>query len=100
MNKQELVELIQKDKDANFESKAAAERALKAVLGSIEQGIKKDGMVQLIGFGTFSIKSRSARKGRNPATGEEIKIKASKSVGFKPSSNLKEVATKARPKKK
>ena len=99
MNKQELVELIQKDKDANFESKAAAERALKAVLGSIEAGIKKDGMVQLIGFGTFSIKSRSARKGRNPATGEEIKIKASKSVGFKPSSQLKATAAKAKIKK-
>ena len=99
MNKQELVELIQKDKDAKFESKAAAERALKAVLSSIEAGIKKDGSVQLIGFGTFSIKSRSARKGRNPATGEEIKIKASKSVGFKPSSQLKATAAKAKIKK-
>ena len=49
----------------------------------IEEGIKKDGLVQLIGFGTFQVKERSARKGRNPKTGEEIKIKASKTVSFK-----------------
>lgn len=100
MNKQELVEVMLKDKDAGFTSKAQAERALKSVLGAIETGIKKEGVVQLIGFGTFSVKTRAARKGRNPLTGEEIKIKASKSVGFKPGAGLKETASKAKVKKK
>ena len=99
MNKQELVESILKNKEAGIETKAGAERALKAVLEGIQSGIKKDGNVQLIGFGTFAIKARAARTGRNPATGEVIKIKASKSVGFKPSSALKDIAGKARPKK-
>ena len=98
MNKQELVDAILKDKHNDIETKAAAERSIKTVLDNITTGIKKDGTVQLIGFGTFQIKKRSARKGRNPATGEEIKIKASKSVGFKPSSALKEVATKSKAK--
>ena len=78
MNKQQLIESIFSDKAAGLESKAAAARALDAVIGGIEAGVKKDGQVQLIGFGTFKIKSRPARKGRNPGTGEEIKIKASK----------------------
>jgi len=77
-------------------TKATAERAVKAVIEGMTTGIKKDVTVQLIGFGTFNIKSRAARKGRNPQTGEEIKIKASKSVGFKAGAALKEVAMKAR----
>ena len=100
MNKQELIAAVLADKNAGIETKAAAERAVNAVIDGISTGIKKDGNVQLIGFGTFSIKSRSARKGRNPKTGEEIKIKASKTVGFKAGAALKEVAKKARPKKK
>ncbi len=96
MNKQELVEKILKDKNNDFDSKAGVERAIKAVLDGITAGIKSDGNVQLIGFGTFQIKKRAARTGRNPQTGAEIKIKASKSVGFKPSSALKEVAAKAK----
>lgn len=98
MNKQELVEIILADKNNTMETKADAERALKSVLDAITTGIKKESVVQLIGFGTFTVKKRSARKGRNPATGEEIKIKASKSVGFKPSTALKEVAAKAKTK--
>jgi DNA-binding protein HU-beta len=88
MNKAELVEAIQKSlgKDA---TKRAAEDALAAVLGSIEKGIKKDKKVQIIGFGTFEVKKRAARQGRNPKTGEAMKIAASKSVGFKASSTLK-----------
>ncbi len=100
MNKQELIAAVLANKEAGFETKAAAERAVNAVIAGIETGIKKDGNVQLIGFGTFTIKSRSARKGRNPKTGEEIKIKASKTVGFKAGTAFKEVAKKARPKKK
>ncbi|MCH2176099.1 MAG: HU family DNA-binding protein [Lentisphaeria bacterium] len=98
MNKQELVEAILKSKTSPYETKADAERAVKAVLESITAGIKKDGNVQLIGFGTFSLRKRSARKGRNPSTGEVIKIKASKTVGFRPGAALKEVASKSRAK--
>ncbi len=100
MKKKELIEIMLKDKNAKFESKAAAERALKAVLSAFEEGIKKEGLVQLVGFGTFSVKTRPARKGRNPLTGEEIKIKASKSVSFKAGATLKAVAAKAKVKKK
>jgi DNA-binding protein HU-beta len=88
MNKAELIESIQAalGKDA---TKRAADEALEAVLSSIAKGVKKDKKVQIIGFGTFEVKKRAARTGRNPKTGESMKIAASKSVGFKPSSVLK-----------
>ncbi len=86
MNKAELVEMIQ----GEFESKAKAERAVNAVIDAVKDGIKKDSKVQLVGFGTFSVKKRKARTGRNPQTGEQIKIKASKTVGFKPGKTLKD----------
>ncbi|MBL9151523.1 MAG: HU family DNA-binding protein [Verrucomicrobiales bacterium] len=88
MNKGELVEAVQKalGKDT---SKRAAEDAVNAVLEAIAKGVKKDDVVQLIGFGTFKVKKRAARMGRNPKTGESMKIKASKTVGFSPSSSLK-----------
>ena len=100
MNKQDLIQAVLSNKDSGIESKAAAERALNAVLQGISDGIKKDGLVQLIGFGSFGIKSRGARKGRNPRTGEPIKIKASKSVSFKAGAALKAVAAKTKLKKK
>ena len=99
MNKQDLIEAVLANKEAGFESKAAAARALDAVLDGIAAGIKKDGNVQLIGFGTFSVKSRAARTGRNPQTGATIKIKASKTVGFKAGAALKADAAKAKAKK-
>ena len=89
MNKAELIELMLKDRTARFESKAAAERALNAVLDNIKKGVKKTKSVQLIGFGTFNVKHRKARTGRNPQTGASIKIKASKTVGFKPGKAFK-----------
>jgi DNA-binding protein HU-beta len=89
MNKAAIIDMLMKDKEVRFESKAQAERALNAVLGGIKKGLKKDKTVQLIGFGTFSVKHRKARKGRNPQTGAEIKIKASKTVGFKPGKDFK-----------
>ena len=89
MNKAELVGSLLKNKKAGFESKASAERSVDAVLEGIIQGLKKDQKVQLIGFGTFAIRNRKARTGRNPQTGEQIKIKASKSVGFKCGKSLK-----------
>ncbi len=70
-------------------SKAAAERAVEAVLNAIGQGIKVDKKVQLIGFGTFEVKKRSARMGRNPQTGKPMKIKASKTIKFKAGAGLK-----------
>ena len=88
MNKAELVEAIQKSLGADA-TKRSAEEALDAVLSSIAKGVKKDKKVQIIGFGTFEVKKRAARMGRNPKTGEALKIAASKSVGFKPSSVLK-----------
>lgn len=89
MNKSELVEEIQKDLKG---SKADAERALNAVLESIKRGIKKDKGVQLVGFGTFTVKKRAARMGINPQTKEPMKIKASKAVSFKAGAGLKAVA--------
>ena len=88
MNKGELVEAVQKalGKEA---TKRAAEESVAAVLDSIAKGVKKDKKVQIIGFGTFEVKKRAARMGRYPKTGEAMKIGASKSVGFKPSSTLK-----------
>ena len=89
MNKSELVEAIQKSLGEDA-TKRSAEEALAAVLDGITQGVKgADAKVQLIGFGTFSVKERAARMGRNPKTGEAMQIKASKTVGFKCSSNLK-----------
>ena len=88
MNKRELIDSIHTK--GGFESKAAAERALTSVLDGIRLGLKKDKSVQLIGFGSFSVKKRKARMGRNPRTGDAIKIKASKTVGFKAGKGLKE----------
>ncbi len=88
MNKAELIESIQSSLGAEA-TKRAAEEALDAVLSSISTGVKKDGKVQIIGFGTFEVKHRAARTGRNPKTGESMQISASKSVGFKPSAALK-----------
>jgi DNA-binding protein HU-beta len=97
MKKTDLVEKVKEL--AALESKAAAERALNAVLGGIEAGLQKDGEVQLIGFGTFRVKDRPARDGRNVKTGEKIRIKASKTVAFKVGAALKANATKKGKKK-
>jgi DNA-binding protein HU-beta len=98
MNKQQLIESVATDKKAGIASKAASERAVNAVLDAIAKGIKQDGEVQLIGFGTFKIKTRAARTGRNPGTGEPIKIKAAKTVSFKCGAGLKDLAKKAKAK--
>ena len=100
MNKQDLIDAILANKEAGIESKAAAGRAVDAVLDGITAGIKKDGLVQLIGFGTVTVKERAARTGRNPQTGATIKIKASKTVSFKVGAGLKETAKKTKVAKK
>lgn len=88
MNKGELIAAIAKE---NNLPKAAAERVANSVLENIKKGLKKDKNVTLIGFGTFTVKSRKARMGRNPQTGEKIKIKASRTVGFKPGAEFKKM---------
>ena len=88
MKKGELVETVREalGEDA---SKRSAENALTAVLDSITRGVKEDGLVQITGFGTFKLRERAARMGRNLQTGEPMPIKASKSIGFTPSAVLK-----------
>jgi len=88
VNKAELINTI--FETGNYTSRAAAQNALEDTLGSINTGINNDGKVQIVGFGTFTVKTRAARTGRNPRTGESIKIAASKSVGFKAGKALKD----------
>lgn len=80
MNKSELIDIVSEETGL---SKADSVRALDAITDSITQALKKGDTVSLIGFGTFSVKERAARTGRNPATGETINIKASKTPSFK-----------------
>lgn len=87
MNKTEMIDAIAAAADL---PKAAAGRALDAVIDSITQTLKKNEQVTLVGFGTFSVKERSARTGRNPKTGEAIEIKAARQPGFKPGKALKD----------
>ena len=87
MNKAELIDAVAANADL---SKAAAGRALDAALEAITKALKKKDTVTLVGFGTFSVRKRSARIGRNPKTGEELKIKASKVPGFKAGKALKD----------
>jgi len=87
MNKAELIESIANSADL---SKASAGRALDAAIEAITKALKKGDTITLVGFGTFSVRNRAARMGRNPRTGEEIKIKASKVPGFKPGKALKD----------
>ena len=86
MTKAELVETLSKDAGI---SKAQAEATIKSFAEAVAKTAKKDGKLTLVGFGTFSLAKRKARKGRNPKTGEAIKIKASRSVKFTASKNLK-----------
>ncbi len=88
-------EFIARVADKTGMPKAEAKRMVEAVFAEVEAGLKrakKDGKYTIGTFGTFSVTKRPARKGRNPRTGEEIKIKASRSLRFKPSTNLKRAA--------
>ena len=87
MNKQELIENIATSADI---TKAAAGRALDSVIDSISDSLKKGDSVVLVGFGTFSVRSRAARTGRNPQTGEEIQIAAAQVPAFKAGKALKD----------
>lgn len=87
MNKSELIEHIAIQADL---SKAAAGRALEALIGGIEIGLKRNGSVSLVGFGTFILSEREARTGRNPRTGGSIQIAAAKVPKFRPGKALKD----------
>lgn len=87
MNKADLIAKIAKDAGI---SKAVATKALDATLESIKAALKKKDKVTLVGFGTFSVLQRKARKGRNPRTGKEINIPAKKVPKFTPGKELKE----------
>ncbi len=87
MSKVELVEFVAAEAGM---SKAEAGRALDAVLKGIQAGLKKEGKVTLVGFGTFSAKKRAAREGINPLTKEAIKIPAKTVASFKAGSKLKD----------
>ena len=87
VNKTELIEHIEKHADI---SKAAATRALESTIGAVKTTLKKGGSVSLVGFGTFAVGKRAARTGRNPRTGDAIKIKAAKVPKFRPGKALKD----------
>ncbi len=86
MNKRGLIEFIAKDLGT---TNTHAERVVNAFIKGVRTGLKKEKQVQLVGFGSFTVKKRASRKGRNPQTGEIITIKASKTVGFRPGKDLK-----------
>ena len=88
MNKADLIAEVQRHLGAEC-SKAHDEKVVNSVLASIQRGLKKDKEVQLVGFGTFAVKNRKARTGRNPQTKEPLQIKASRTVGFRAGTGLK-----------
>ncbi len=87
MNKAELIDVVAGAADI---SKSSAARAIDAVTDAITEALKKDDQVTLVGFGTFLVRARAARSGRNPRTGETIDIKAARAPGFKPGKALKD----------
>lgn len=87
MNKAELIDAVVDSADV---SKAAAGRAVDGAIAAITNALKKGDTVTLVGFGTFSVRKRKARAGRNPRTGEEIKIKAASIPGFKAGKALRD----------
>ncbi|GAW91668.1 HU family DNA-binding protein [Calderihabitans maritimus] len=91
MNKTELVSSVAEKTDL---TKKDAEKVVNAVLGSIEEALSRGEKVQLVGFGTFEVRDRAARTGRNPQTGEEIQIPATRVPVFKAGKALKEAVAK------
>ena len=88
MTKAELIEAVLKSSKADLSKKATGE-LLDAAFAEVKKAIRKEKRFSFPDFGTFTVKSRKARTGRNPQTGETIKIKASKTVGFKPAPDFK-----------
>lgn len=90
MNKAELIAQVAEKSDM---TKKDADKAVSAVLASIEEALSRGDKVQLVGFGTFEVRERAARKGRNPQTGEEIEIAAARVPVFKAGKSLREVVS-------
>lgn len=91
MNKMDLVASVAEKTDI---TKKEAEKVIVQVFASIEEALAKGDKVQLVGFGTFEVKERAARVGRNPRTGEQIEIAATKVPVFKPGKALREAVAK------
>lgn len=88
MNKSDLIAAVCEKTET---TKKAAEQAVNAVIETITEELAREGRVQIVGFGTFQVRERAERKGRNPQTGEEMIIPASKSPVFKAGKNLKDI---------
>ncbi len=93
MNRKELIDALS---DKTGSSKAEADRTIGALIDIISGALKKGDNVALVGFGTFEVRKRAARTGRNPATGETLKIKASKVPAFKAGASLKALVNGAK----
>jgi len=91
MNK---VELVAKIAEKSELTKKDAEKALNAFVDAVQEALKQGDKVQLVGFGTFEVRERAERKGRNPQTGEEITIPATKVPAFKVGAELKKAVSK------
>jgi DNA-binding protein HU-beta len=87
-------EMIENIADKTGISKAQAKAGMEMLIDFIKTGLRKEGRFAVSGLGTFSVGKRAARVGRNPATGEKLKIKATKTAKFKAAPDLKEAATK------
>ncbi|MBR3494972.1 MAG: HU family DNA-binding protein [Clostridia bacterium] len=96
MNKQELIEKVSSKAEI---TKAEAAKVVSATLESITEGLVADKKVILVGFGTFEVRERAAREGRNPRTGDKIKIAATKVPAFKPGKDMKEAVNVKKGKK-
>ncbi|MHB1696596.1 MAG: HU family DNA-binding protein [bacterium] len=96
MTKAELIDTIAKDSKL---SKVDSAKALSAFVHTVTGALKKGDVVRMVGFGTFAVTNRAARKGRNPQTGKAIQIKASKSAKFKAGKTLKDAINAAETKK-
>jgi DNA-binding protein HU-beta len=93
VNKADLIEKIAKDARIN---KSQADKAINSFVSSVQGELKRGGRITLVGFGTFSVGSRSARTGRNPQTGKPIKIAAKKVAKFSPGAELKGAVNRKR----
>ncbi|WP_270171591.1 HU family DNA-binding protein [Paenibacillus sp. SYP-B4298] len=90
MNKTDLISKVAESTEL---SKKDATKAVDAVFDAISEALQNGDKVQLVGFGNFEVRERAARKGRNPQTGEEIEIAASKMPAFRPGKSLKDIVS-------
>ncbi len=90
LSKTDLVNCLVENCKA-YSSKTDAKKAIDAVLGCIEKNLSEGKDINIIGFGKWELRNRKSRQGRNPQTGQVVQIAASKTIGFKPSSNIKKL---------